>query len=285
MNLNHPAEFGGPRFVSRSPAAPIDGFVEKLWSLSDAPSHRFERIMPSGTIELVINLREDEFQIYDPSKPRHSRRFSGAIVSGTYGGCFVIDTRVHASIIGVHFRPGGAFPFLEMPVDELANTHVNLKAIWGTSANELRERLCAAETCQTRFDLLEKWLVRRLFRQRERHCAVRFALNAFTNGAPVINVRQAARETGFSQRHFIELFKREVGISPKLFCRIRRFQQALDLLQKVAAPNWALLAAECGYFDQSHFIHDFRAFSGLTPTDYLQQRSEQTLQSHVPLAS
>jgi AraC-like DNA-binding protein len=172
-----------------------------------------------------------------------------------------------------------------MPVDELADKHVDLKAIWGTSADELRERLCAAETSRTRFELLEKWLTRHLFRRPERHGAVRFALNAFTSQTPAINVRQAARETGFSQRHFIELFRREVGIPPKLFCRIRRFQQALELLRKDAAPNWALLAAECGYFDQSHFISDFRAFSGLTPTEYLKQRSEQTLQNHVPLAS
>jgi AraC-like DNA-binding protein len=64
---------------------------------------------------------------------------------------------------------------------------------------------------------------------------------------------------------------------------VRRFQQVLELMRDEATPNWARLAPECGYFDQSHFIHDFRNFSGLTPTEYLRQRSERVLQNHVPL--
>src|SRR6187549_2802297 len=93
-----------------TPGAPLSAFVANLWSLSDAPSHARERIVPSGTLELVINLDQDEFRIYDSLETSQFRRFSGAIVSGAYDSFFVIDTAQHASIIGVHFKPSGALP-------------------------------------------------------------------------------------------------------------------------------------------------------------------------------
>ena len=82
--------------------------------------------MPSGTMELVVNLHEDELPIYDASRTDHCKRFSGAVVCGAYGKPFVIDTREHVSVMGVHFKPGGAFPFLVPAASELADSHVDL---------------------------------------------------------------------------------------------------------------------------------------------------------------
>jgi hypothetical protein len=97
-------------------------------------THPKERIAPSGTIDLVINLHENAIRIYDPAKPERGERFSGAVVSGTHSRPFVIDPRERVSVMGVHFRPGGAFPFLGTPANDLADTHVDLDALWGNSA-------------------------------------------------------------------------------------------------------------------------------------------------------
>jgi hypothetical protein len=91
------------RFTAHTPPPPLDRYVEYFWSLADAPPHARERIVPSGTLELVINLREDEFRIYDPDSPARPRRHGGAAVSGAYGRSFVIDAAQHASVVGVHF--------------------------------------------------------------------------------------------------------------------------------------------------------------------------------------
>lgn len=265
------------------PAGPLGRFVERLWACADAPAHSRERIVPSGTIELVVNLREDEIRIYDPLHPGRYRRLSGAVASGPYGGFFVIDPSQHASIVAVHFRPGGAFPFLGVPAGELANTHVDLEALWGRAAVELRERLCEAATPADRFSLLEQALVTRLNGAAAGHAAVPVALDALAGvGTRVCDV---ARKVGLSQRRFIEVFEAEVGLTPKLYSRIQRFQRARALVQRVRAVQWAELAVGCGYFDQSHLIRDFRAFSGLTPEEYLRQRSEHVLRNHVPLAA
>jgi len=268
-------------YRSYAPAPPLSDFIERFWLCSDAPPHLMERILPSGTIEMVFNLRDAEIRIYDPSRLDHVKRLSGAVVSGTYGSFFVIDTLVHASMLGVHFRPGGAFPFLGVPACEMADTHVDLAMFWGPSAAELRERLCLAATPEERFLLLEAVLVRRLRQPPKRHGAVSFALDAFERTDMDVSVRTVAQRVGLSQRRFIQVFAAEVGLTPKLYGRVRRFQRARKLVGKVAAPDWAGIAAACGYFDQSHLIRDFRAFSGLSPTAYLRQVSERLLPNHL----
>jgi AraC-like DNA-binding protein len=88
-------------------------------------------------------------------------------------------------------------------------------------------------------------------------------------------------EFGLSARRFIELFRREVGVSPKTFCRIVRFQGALQRIAVASSPNFVRLALDCGYYDQAHLIHDFKDFTGLTPTAFLEARGEHL--NHVPL--
>src|SRR3954471_24964068 len=99
------------RYRTYRPGPLLADFVAHIWALHDAPGHSRERIVPSGTLELVANLHEDAARIYDPALGVW-RRHSGAVVSGAYRRYFLIDTRVHASIVGVNFKPGGAWPFL-----------------------------------------------------------------------------------------------------------------------------------------------------------------------------
>lgn len=270
-------------YRSYTPSSRLAGLVERFWLCSDAPSHRRERILPSGTTELVINLHDDEIRIYEPLHADLYARFSGAVVSGPYSRCFLIDPTQHASIIGVHFRPGGAFPFFGLPIDELVDTHLDLDTLWGRLATELRERLCAAPTAVKQFSLLEAALVSRLAHAPIRHGAVGLALTKFGETHEGTRVRDVASYVGLSQRRFIEVFAAEVGLTPKLYCRVRRFQQAMDSVQNAIAPEWSKVAAGCGYFDQSHLIRDFLAFSGLTPADYFRQTNPHVLPNHVPL--
>lgn len=276
--------------LTRAPAPPLVDFVEDFWLYDGyTPPHSNERILPSGTMELVVNLREDELRIYDATRPERCRRFSGALVSGAYGGCFVTDTAEEASIMGVHFRPGGAFPFLGLPAGELSDAHVDLETLWGRSAVELRERLCTAATAGERFRLLEGALMSHLFRPLEHHYAVPAALDAFGRPDAAPTVRDIARGIGLSHRRFIQAFTAETGMTPKLFRRVRRFQRARALARQGTHTDWARLAADCGYFDQSHLIRDFKAFSGFSPADYLRHQHrlrEQGLHSkrnHLPL--
>jgi AraC-like DNA-binding protein len=262
-----------------APAAPLSAFIANLWALSDAPSHAKERIVPSGTLELVVNLREDEFRIYDATAGERFQRFSGAMVSGAYDSAFVIDTAAHASIIGVHFKPGGAWPFLGVPPGALGAAHVDLETLWGTAARELREALCGCPCPRRRFQLLEAALLARLSRPSRRHAAVQVALAKLSRGS---SVRDVVTHVGLSHRRLVEIFTAQVGMTPKLFGRVQRFQRAAALTHQ-ATPDWSKLAAECGYFDQSHLIRDFVAFTGLSPSEFVRHSSPLVKENHLRL--
>ena len=260
------------RFASFKPAKLLADFVDNLWLYEGYQSeHIHERILPTGTMELVINLRENELRIYDAEQPNLCSRFSGAVVSGAYWKGFVSDTEEEAFIMGIHFKPGGAFPFLGVPANEFADMHVDLETLWGSSARLLREQLCEASTAAERFQLLENALISHLFCPMEHHYAVSTALELFGRQIAT-TVRDVAKNVGLSERRFIQVFKAEVGVTPKLFSRVQRFQRARAIIhQQEKAVDWAGIAMECGYFDQSHLIRDFLEFSDLSPASYLRQ--------------
>jgi AraC-like DNA-binding protein len=194
----------------------------------------------------------------------------------------VVDTSALTSVLGVHFRPGGAFPFLGVPAGTLRDAHVPLDALWGRRAAALRERLLEAPTPVAKFRALEQTLLARAARPLARHPAVAFALGEFCGGPHAPAVGGVIGRTGLSPRRFIEVFTEEVGLTPKLYCRIRRFQGVLRQVRGAGRVAWARAALDAGYFDQAHCVRDFRAFSGLSPTAYLRNWGEHL--RRVPLA-
>ncbi|HEX6126552.1 MAG TPA: helix-turn-helix domain-containing protein [Pyrinomonadaceae bacterium] len=259
-------------FRFRQPEPPLSSFVDSFWIYEGrSTGRRTERILPNGTLELVINLRQDELLFRDTERPGDLSRFSSAIISGAQGRGLVPDDPKEIFLIGVHFKPGGAFPFLGLPAGHLADTHADLENLWGRSATRLRDRICEAGSSDKQFDLLEEALVGRLRHDVEQHYAVSAALEMFRKHHAGLKVREAAKYIGLSERRFIQAFKTEVGLTPKLFSRILRFQRTRSVIQRQPSPDWAELAFDLGYFDQSHLIREFIEFSGLTPTGYLKR--------------
>ena len=138
------------------------------------------------------------------------------------------------------------------------------------------ECLWDADGAEQRFDILERSLLDHARGQLDRHPAVRFALALFDDSQGARPVSDVVGRIGISSRRFVELFRSEVGLSPKLFCRIRRFNETLRRVEQMTDVDWGDLALSCGYFDQAHFNHDFHAFSGINPSTYLKERTSRT---------
>jgi AraC-like DNA-binding protein len=278
-------------FRTYVPGGSLRAFVDDFWLYEDyAGEHLRERILPSGTVEMVFNLHEDELRIYRSSDMNECCRFPGALVSGPYAGSFTSDIAEEARIMGVHFKPGGAAALLGLPADELTDAHLDLRWILGAGAAELRERFCALRDPEDRFRLLERVLLERASNaSRQPHGAVCAALEMFVKSRGRARVRDVARSVDLSQRRFIELFARDVGLTPKLFARVQRFQYAVASLRGKAKIDWAEFAIELGYFDQSHLIGEFVEFSGLSPSQYvlnldrLERMGVHVKRHHLPL--
>ncbi len=278
-------------FRSYVPRPPLALLVADFWLYEHYDgSHHRELILPSGTFEMVFNLAEDELRIYSAADPHQCRRFSGAVVSGPYAGSFMSDGAEEKSLLGVHFKSGGAAGFLGLPASDFRDEHVDLRTIWGPSADTLRERLCALTEPMSRFRLLERALLRRLSAYAGGHAAVRSALALVGSSTGTTRTRDLAAAVQLSQRRLIQLFAAEVGLTPKVFGRITRFQHAIARSRATLEVDWAELAVECGYYDQSHLIHDFAEFAGVGPDDYrrrhgcLERAGTHTKRHHLPIA-
>src|SRR5579859_348489 len=119
-------------YHSYIPQSPLATFVDAFWLYEgSAPAHAKERILPHGSMQLIINLREDMIGVYDRQRDNHLQRFGGCLISGAYSEFSVIDTASLVSVMGASFKPDGAFPFLKLPAGELHNMDVSLETLWG----------------------------------------------------------------------------------------------------------------------------------------------------------
>jgi AraC-like DNA-binding protein len=268
-------------FLHYIPPRPLADFVELFWYYEGTTaSHARERLMPTGTVELVIGLQDDPGRIYPRDRDDAPLVLRGPLVAGPHAEYFAIDSVATMHAAGVHFKPGGAFPFLGLPAGELQNRHVSLEDLWGSYASEVYARVASAPTPEAKLRALEACLLGRLTMPLERHQAVAFALEQFARPATRM-VGDVTQQIGMSGRHFGSRFRDEVGLTPKLYCRVQRFQDALRRIHGRRQVELADLAYACGYFDQAHFNHDFRDFSGLSPSEYLASATPHL--NHVPL--
>ena len=254
------------------PGPALNAAVERLWLYEGyRPPHEFERVLPAGTVEIIINLGEDELRCYDPDTLR-PERLGGAIVTGVHRRHFIIDTRQQHSMMGVALRPGGAWRLLGVAGEELTDSHVGLEAILGRNIRHLRERLQTTPDPGARLQCLADALGE--LSLRNTHPVVIWAADQFCRYPGAVRVADLTEESGLSARRFYELFRREIGISPKGFARIRRFQAALARIQTMKVRDGCGLAAAFGYADQAHLIREFHEFTGLTPGAYAAVRGD-----------
>lgn len=266
-------------FATLVPASPLSRLVDMVWDWDMPPQpYRLERILPSADSQLVINLAEDETRVYDDAL--RCRRFAAASFDAPSHRSFVIDTAEQVRVVGVVFRAGGAAPFFRERMDRLANDHVDLDAIAGGAARSLRLRLLEAADAQARLGILHDWLLRHAGNAIP-HPVIAHALHAFDAAPQVQRIDAIAAHCRLSPRRFGELFREQVGLSPKRYARLQRFRRAIVQAHAATRIDWAGIAADCGFHDQPHLVHEFRAFSGMTPGAYVARCGHWN--AHVPL--
>jgi AraC-like DNA-binding protein len=258
-------------YHSYVPQSPLSQLVKFFWSSEgDSLASSQVKLLPIGSMELVINLNSDTIPLFDRTSRERCGSTSSMRLCGIQSQSLIIDNHSQISVMGVHFQPGGSVPFFQISARELHNQVISLGELWNFHAEKLRENLLQAQTIKTRFLVLEHFLLR-MMQPHEPHPIVDFALREFQKSSvPMIN--EVVNKIGISNRYFGQLFCDFVGITPKSFCRIQRLRRVLLLLAGKTCVDWNDIALTSGYFDQAHFIHDFRSFAGSSPTIYLKQR-------------
>jgi AraC-like DNA-binding protein len=264
--------------IRRSPSDRLRPFLKFLWASDDPHSILHsdrERMIPTGSMHIVFRLSDHPIRIFESIDDDHGQDFRFGIVAGIRSRYYVKDLRPVRTVGGL-LQPGVAFSLFRVTAQDLAEKHTALEDVWGQSANDLLERLHEANTLENRLNIFESFLENKVSTEVRVHPAVSYALN---HVYPAYNIGQIVKGTGYSHKHFIQLFRAAVGLSPAAYSRIIRLQYAFTMLIK---PELALIdvAMQAGFSDQAHFNREFREFAGITPGEY---RSSQCKSHHVPI--
>ncbi|MFI6786966.1 DUF6597 domain-containing transcriptional factor [Nonomuraea sp. NPDC050383] len=259
-------------YVGRVPAPPLDRFIDDIYCLTGVPRHPRMNVPPMPSAHLFVNLGEPaRLWDRDPSAP------PAVLTDGWFMGVrtrrFLLEYPARVRLVGVHFKPWGLSPFVDMPATELRDRWVPVGAVWRRSSDRIRNRLGDSASATETLRVMEEELRSRLAEAPSRgldlvqHAGGRLATS---HGAlPVGALTDAA---GVSGTHLATQFKSHVGITPKRVARIYRFARLILSVDPLRPVDWSELAQTAGYFDQAHFSKEFKDFTGHTPTEYLDLR-------------
>ncbi|WP_086821662.1 helix-turn-helix domain-containing protein [Allokutzneria sp. NRRL B-24872] len=252
------------------PRPPLDGLIDDLYHLEGAAPYAWLTLPPAPNALLVLNLGAP-FRI----------RASDDVEMAEYADGCVLTTPTRAvefsyppqtRSVGVHFKPWGLAPFLPMPAAELCDRPVTVEQVWGRRAvAELRDRLTTANGPHEMLALLEAELMRRL-REISGLGLVRHTSGVIAANSGAVTIGDLSTSAGVSSTHLAQRFKALIGVTPKRLARTYRFTSTVFAINPAEPIDWSAVAGTAGYFDQAHFGHEFRAFTGLTPTRYIEVR-------------
>ncbi|MBO9606149.1 MAG: helix-turn-helix transcriptional regulator [Paenibacillaceae bacterium] len=277
-------------FHARKPGHGLARWIDKLWICEDYhPSHRLEFKLPDASLAWIMNLKEDRIRVYESNRMDRHRNLPGSIIAGPQSSYCYLDTVCQESCMGIQFKPGGALPFLGNWIGTLKDVDMPLEDGLGRSSHvaDLRERLQETSVAEERFQLIEQYLLRCLEKKMmvpQGHPAVAYALQLFERfPATAPSIAEIADMANLSPERFIRVFKEEVGLTPKNYGSIVRFQLAFRRIRQERVNPSIDMALSSGYYDQSHMYREFHKYANMTPAELF--RKQDIIENHVPLSN
>lgn len=274
--------------LCRLPSPALRPFVDLVWCSDNARPSPYaqpmrEHVLPTGKMHLVVCLSPHCVRLLHASDgatltSSSAQTLAGAVIGGVRSGYYARELLAPSASVGVVLRPEASTALLGVPAQELSERHTPLELAWGAEATRLHERLLDATNAEQRLSIVEAVLISRLPRVRGLHPAIACVLDEMTT---LPSIETAVRKSGLSHRMFITHFRQSLGLNPKQYLQVLRFQQALQGLRAGGAQALAALAADAGYSDQAHFNRDFKAYAGVTPLTYLSLRPKAA--NHLPM--
>lgn len=264
--------------ATRAPAAGLRPFVRDYcgyseWTARPAPGVARRREFPAPQVVVIFEFGPP-IAVSDNRHGHRLSRYAGGFVAGLDDRFTFTEHDGIQSGLQLNLTPLGARLFFDLPMSEIAGRVVHFNDLMPREHRFVAEQLAALETWDERFDTLERLLITRISRTRTRARSlpspasdcVAWAYAQILRHDGNVDIRELAAEIGYSRPHLITLFRNQIGFPPKLVARIVRFDRLMHRLKtRRTDETWATLAADLGYYDQAHLVHDIRQFTGLTP--------------------
>lgn len=256
-------------FHQHRPTEPLNKYVDVLMYYTDwIPDHSIERLVPTGNAFIIFELDGFVRKVFDNKTLAKKNTYSKVWVSGLHKNYLSISAHEQSAMFVVQFNATGAYPFLHTPMENLAEEVVDATTVLGDDILKLRDDLLSSNSTEKKFACVEKWLIRRLKPELAAPKGLQNIVGQLQQ-APVANMSDIISNFSHSQKHLIDLFKKHIGLTPKYYQRILRFNELLQRIQKKEKISWTEIAYSCGYSDQSHFIKEFKHFSGFNPKEFI----------------
>jgi AraC-like DNA-binding protein len=249
-------------------------FVRAYWALRGASAEAHPQpVLPDGSSELVVH-RARPFHRHTAAQG--AERQSERLFVGQMRAPVVLQAEGAADVVGIRLRPHGAFALLGCPQHVFADAIPDVEALEMPWLSTAMRRAQEAESAQAAIACLEGALLRQLPLRARRDPRVGAALAAIEEAGGDVRVETVAAQAGAGRRHLERLFRDEVGLGPKVFARLVRFQAAAARVVGEPGAPLAAVSGDSGYFDQSHMIRDFLAFAGSSPDELRRRLGQMT---------
>lgn len=269
-------------YFGRVPAPPLDAYIDDVYVLTGRPRHRRVNVPPMPSAHLFLNLG-DPIVVHDDGAAVPSTVQAGGWFTGLSTRRVIVEYPSQVRLAGVHFKPWGLSPFVDLPSHELRDGHVPAEVVWGPGVDGLRERAAEAPSTDEVLEIVEDGLRSRLRPSPARGFELvegAAGLLADTWGATAVGA--LTQRAGVSANHLASQFKLHVGVTPKRMARIYRFAGLILSVDARHPVDWSAQAPVAGYFDQAHLSKEFKDFTGYTPTQYLALRRRHPVAEEFP---
>jgi AraC-like DNA-binding protein len=269
QTLEYEASPGRWRFSSATPDHALVGMVQEYWEVEGRLAPFRERVLPNGYTELMVNLGPPHQMVTHAGTSVWER----AWFSGLHERAILIESLDGTHLVSARLHPLGALRLLGPAIAKLVNSVVDLEALLGPPARELRALLLATDSTEQRFAHLERFLERRVSPRAVPSAIVGEAARRIEDAHGNLRIASIPVDLGVSRKQLWLRFTRELGLSPKAYARLQRFVWTLARLRESTSVEWPRLAAAAGYSDQAHLVRDFRRAAFASPTEFLRART------------
>jgi AraC-like DNA-binding protein len=253
------------------PSDKLKKYIDHYWWLETTngdTTSRTERVLADSSVEIIFHFdnpvsrfNSNGILVQEPTK---------LLIGQTIKPYTILSTE-KTSMLGIKFHNHTAKHFFDISISEIRDKHFDLSDFWGNNANLLYEQLCETKLLKRKIELIEKYLYKIKSQKNTINLVVENVIKEMLTQNGNICVRKVCSDNNFTTRYLEKLFLENVGLSPKLLSRVIQFQNALKLL-KNNSTSLTHLGLEAGYFDQSHFIRNFRDFADCTPSQYIKEQ-------------
>jgi AraC-like DNA-binding protein len=263
--MGTPSDQTEPRYRRRVPATALAGLVSGIYGYEERGEALAGAVETASLdVPLIINFGSP-YRIGLGRSPNRRDRI-GSFAAGLFAGPVIMDSEGDAQCVQVNFTPLGGRLFFARPMSELANSMVPLDDLGDREVNEIALRLAELNSWEARLDLVERFVAERLAGAGATNPAIGWALAVMMRTGGQIRIGSIAGKLDWSRRRLVEQFREDIGLPPKAVARIVRFTAARSMAEASSHPDWADIAAACGYADQPHLVREFAELAGASPT-------------------